>query len=262
MGIQKEKETRKHKIDKILVKSGWNILKQGGMIPSNGTFACEEYATASGPVDYALFVDGKLIGLIEAKKAGEAVYGVLTQAQRYARDIKGDFDFFEFKVPFIYSTNGDETYFQDLRFEDSRSRKILTFHTPQALLDALNRDYDSSKLWIVDNPNENACLRYYQKDAIAAIEEGILKNKQKLLLAMATGTGKTITVISLLYRMLRSGMFKRILFLVDRIELANQAIGALASFEPEPGQKFVRIYEVFCRRIPEGKEWKSFQRQS
>jgi len=78
-----------------------------------------------------------------------------------------------------------------------------------------------------------------------------------MLIGMATGTGKTIAVLAHIYRMLKSGKFKRILFLVDRIELANQALAAMASFEPEPGQKFDRIYEVFANRIPEGKEWKT-----
>jgi type I restriction enzyme R subunit len=148
-------------------------------------------------------------------------------------------------------------YFQDLRTENSRSRRVLTFHTPNALLEFLNIDLTKSKLWLVDNPLKNEYLRYYQKEAIETVEKSIQKNKQKMLLAMATGTGKTVTTIALLYRMLKSGMFKRILFLVDRIELANQALGALASFEPEPGQKFDRVYEVFCKRIPEGREWKS-----
>lgn len=227
-------------------------------MPASGCFACEEYSTTTGPVDYALVVDGDVIGLVEAKKPTEAVYGVLTQAQRYARSVKdAKYDFGGFKVPFIYSTNGRDVYFQDLRTEDSRSRLALTFHTPDALLEFLTRDFTKPKLWLVDNANDHQYLRYYQKDATKAIEDNLNRNKRKMLLAMATGTGKTVTVISLLYRMLRSGMFKRILFLVDRVELASQALGALASFEPEPGQKFDRIYEVFCRRIPEGKEWES-----
>ena len=254
----KEKETRREKINKMLENCGWEILKKGQSIPKNGTFASEEYTTVSGDADYALFIDGDAVGIVEAKKSGEPVYGVLPQAQRYARDIQGtNYDFNGFKVPFIYSTNGQDVYFQDLRYENSRSRKNLIFHTPQALQELLNSDREKPRLWLVDNLNRIEYLRYYQNEAIEAIEKNLLRNKQKMLLAMATGTGKTVTIISLLYRLLKSGMFKRILFLVDRIELANQALGALASFEPEPSQKFDRIYEVYCRRIPEGKEWKS-----
>jgi type I restriction enzyme R subunit len=254
-----EKETRKV-IDGQLADSGWSVLKRGETNPNKGAFASEEYPTSSGPADYVLVVDGNIIGIIEAKKSDESVYGVLTQGQRYARDIEiegTNYIFDDFKVPFIYSTNGQDVYFQDLRYEDSNSRKVLTFHTPEALLEFLNLDYTKSKLWLANNPNENQYLRHYQKEAIQAIEMNLLRNTRKMLLAMATGTGKTVTIISLLYRMLRSSMFKRILFLVDRVELANQALGVLASFEPEPGQKFDRIYEVFCRRVPEGREWKS-----
>ncbi len=253
-----ERETRKE-IDNMLDKSGWKVIPSSmPTIPSKGAFAVEEYPTASGPVDYALIVDGTIIGLVEAKKSTDPVYGVLTQAQRYAKDIENSkFNFNDYKVPFIYSTNSRETYFQDLRLEKSRSRKVLTFHTPNALIEYLNTDLVKPKLWYADNPLESDYLRYYQIEGIMAIEKNTQMNKQKMLLAMATGTGKTVTTIALLYRALKSGMFKRILFLVDRIELANQALGTLASYEPEPGQKFDRIYEVFCKRIPEGREWKS-----
>lgn len=256
--IRSEAETRKQKIDRMLEKSGWKVVEKSTTMPKTGSFACEEYPTASGEVDYALIVDGDVIGLAEAKKRGEPVYGVLTQAQRYARDIVGaNYDFFGYKVPFIYSTNGEDTYFQDLRGETSRSRKVLTFHTPQALMELLSRDYDTPRSWISENRNDNEYLRYYQKEATEAAEKALLSNKNKMLIGMATGTGKTVTIASLVYRLLRSGMFKRVLFLVDRIELANQALGTLASFEPEPGQKFDRIYEVYCRRKPEGEEWKT-----
>jgi len=258
MTNHKEKETRTEIINRMLETSGWKILKNNESIPKTGTFAYEEYPTASGPADYVLIIDGDIISIVEAKKSGEPVYGVLTQSQRYARDIQGtSHDFDGFKVPFIYSTNGQDVYFQDLRYENSRSRKVLTIHTPQALLEFLTIDSEKPKQWLAENPNKNNYLRYYQKDAIEACEVNLQKNKRKMLLAMATGTGKTVTIISLLYRMLKSGMFKRVLFLVDRVELANQALGALASFEPEAGQKFDKIYEVFSRRTPEGKEWKS-----
>ncbi len=264
----KEKETRKDIIDKKLANSGWKILREGKTIPKDGTFAVEEYPTQSGNADYVLVIDNDIVGIVEAKKSTDPVYSVLAQAQRYSRDIEGtNYDFNSFKVPFIYSTNGRDVYFQDLRDENSRSRRILTFHTPQALLEFLDFDYVRPKQWLLDNAIEQSYmynlekapkpLRYYQKDAVLSIETSLQKNKQKMLLAMSTGTGKTEVIIALLYRMLKSGMFRRILFLVDRIELANQALGRLASFEPEPGQKFDRIYEVFCRRNPEGEEWKS-----
>lgn len=253
-----ERDTRESKIDKMLEISGWNVIKNISVIPQKGHFAVEEYTTLTGDADYALVIDGNIVGIVEAKKPNETVYSVLTQAQRYARDIvHTNYDYNGFKVPFIYSTNGSDVYFQDLRHESSRSRKVLTFHTPQALSEFLHQDHQKPRTWLRENLNNNKHLRYYQIEAIDAVEKSLLKNKQKMLLAMATGTGKTITTISLLYRLLRSGMFKRILFLVDRVELANQALGALASFEPEHGQKFDRVYEVYCRRIPEGKEWKS-----
>ena len=191
-----EKETRKV-IDGQLEDSGWSVLKRGETIPTKGAFASEEYPTSSGPADYVLVVDGNIIGIVEAKKSGEPVYSVLTQGQRYARDVEiegTNYIFDDFRVPFIYSTNGQDVYFQDLRYEDSISRKVLTFHTPEALLEFLDSDYTESKLWLVNNPNEDKYLRYYQREAIQAIEVNLQRNKRKMLLAMATGTGKTAEI--------------------------------------------------------------------
>lgn len=125
---------------------------------------------------------------------------------------------------------------------------MARFHTPAALREFLSRDIASARTWLREHPIEDPTLRPYQHDAIASIERALLAGKRRMLIAMATGTGKTFTTIGLIYRLMKSGLARRILFLVDRRALAAQAAGAMAVFQPEPGLKFDRIYEVFSQR--------------
>ena len=113
----------------------------------------------------------------------------------------------------------------------------------------LSRDVDAACEWFAEHPNQHPRLRPYQIEANAAIEEAIAKRKRQMLVAMATGTGKTFTLVNEVYRLLKSGVGKRILFLVDRRVLAAQAVRAFASFEPEPNKKFDKIYEVYSQRF-------------
>src|SRR5262249_30623094 len=154
-----------------------------------------------------------------------------------------------YRAPFLYSTNGEVFWFQDVRHKLNRSRKIAGFHTPDALREMLTRDFESESESFGKNPNQHPRLRPYQFEANTAIEEAIVKRKRQMLVAMATGTGKTFTLVNEIYRLLKSGTGKRILFLVDRRALAAQAVRAFASFEPEPNKKFDKIYEVYSQRF-------------
>ncbi len=248
--VQSEAATRKQFIDKLLLNSGW-----GPIIPfSDGTEyvkgSVEEYQTENGPADYLLFSESKPLAAVEGKKVAIGPQNVLVQAQRYARGLTNSpWQFQEYKLPFIYSTNGKVIWFQDLRHPLNRSREISQFHTPEALQELLTKDEAAIKNWFNANPVNQPLLRPYQKEAIEAIEKAVFDRKRKMMVAMATGTGKTFTIINLIYRLMKSGFGKRILFLVDRRALAAQAVTALASFEAEPGLKFDKIYEVYSQRF-------------
>ncbi|MBF0523154.1 MAG: DEAD/DEAH box helicase family protein [Candidatus Omnitrophica bacterium] len=245
-----EQKTRKKYIDKLLTNSGWGPITSHDGKKSYKRASVEEYPTSSGPADYVLFNKGNALAAVEGKKVAVGPQNVLQQAQRYARDIQNtSFQFGEYKLPFIYSTNGVVQWFQDLRHPLSRSREVATMHTPDALEEILARDEESLIKWLVENPVDNPYLRPYQKEAIQKTEEAIIDRKRNMLVAMATGTGKTFTTVNLIYRLMKSGHAKRILFLVDRKALAAQAVTALASFEPEPGLKFDKIYEVYSQRF-------------
>ncbi len=250
MGNWSEERTRKQLIDRELSASGWFPIVpfQEGKTYSQGSV--EEYPTASGPADYILFNKGRAISAVEGKKVAVGPQNVLQQAQRYARTIQNtQFNFGEFKLPFIYSTNGVVFWFQDLRYPVSRSREVAAIHTPDALENLLMKDENTSVRWLLGHPVDNDYLRPYQKEAIQKTEQAIINHKRNMLIAMATGTGKTYTIVNLIYRLMKSGYAKRILFLVDRKALAAQAVTTLASFEPEPGLKFDKIYEVYSQRF-------------
>jgi type I restriction enzyme R subunit len=213
--------------------------------------AVTEYPTANGPADYALVDGGRVVGVVEAKKVSVAPANVLSQAERYAQGLVGTpgaFAVGSFGVPFLYASNGEQIWFEDVRSPRYRSRELAAFHTPAALSEALDRDPDKADAWFAANPNTHK-LRPYQIDAISAIEQAMIGGKRQMLVAMATGTGKTFTTVSLIYRLLKSGAARRVLFLVDRRALAAQAVRAFRSFEAEPNQKFNALYEVYSQRF-------------
>jgi len=249
-GNWNEERTRKELIDKLLVQSGWSPIVPYKDGEQYKRASVEEYPTSSGPADYIMFNNARAVGAVEGKKVAVAPQNVLQQAQRYARTIQDtQFKLGEYKLPFIYSTNGKVVWFQDLRHPLNRSREVAKIHTPEAIEEILSKEDEAAKAWLQNNPIDNESLRSYQKEAVQAIEQAIIKRKRNMLLAMATGTGKTYTMANLIYRLMKSGLAKRILFLVDRKALAAQAVTELASFEPEPGLKFDKIYEVYSQKF-------------
>jgi type I restriction enzyme, R subunit len=249
--LESEYQTRRKRIDPLLTSQGWNIIRSDltNVIASYPHHAVTEYPTSNGPADYALFVDNELLGIVEAKKVTLGPQNVLSQAERYARGVDSPSNFGGCHVPFLYSTNGEVIWFHDVRHPHNRSRRIAGFHTPAALQEMLAKEFDAACSWFAATPNNHSLLRPYQVEANAAIEQAIVDRRRQMLVAMATGTGKTFTMVNQVYRLMKSGVARRILFLVDRRALAAQAVNAFASFEPEPGLKFDKIYEVYSQRF-------------
>lgn len=190
-----ERVTRKKKIDPLLRKSGWDIQPYTDSTPlsSYHAVALEEYPTKNGPADYALILNGKIVGVIEAKRESIGPQEVLTQARRYAKGIPdsvASFSFDEYRVPFLYSSNGTINWFIDVRHEQNRSHEIKRFHTPQVLQERLSSDFDTLCQKLLSTPNNHPRLRPYQIQANHAVENAIADRKQKMLVAMATGTLK------------------------------------------------------------------------
>src|SRR5438105_2201847 len=246
--------TRKQFIDGKLKEAGWKIVRLDSEKSLHALDRCaiQEYPTEAGPADYALCVGGEILGIVEAKKLTLGPQNVLSQAERYSKGLLDSLHNFRgFRVPFLYSTNGEVIWHHDVRHELNRSREIAGFHTPDALIEFLGRDIDSAlaKLAILPNDHAKILARPYQIEANAEIEKAIEARKRHMLVAMATGTGKTFMTVNEVYRLMKSGVAKRILFLVDRRALAAQAVRTFATFEPEPGHKFNQLYHVYSQRF-------------
>ncbi len=249
---ESEAQTRRTRINPLLEAQGWTVVAFDPARPGSRSthHAVTEFPTANGPADYALMAAGQPLGVVEAKKLTLGPQNVLSQAERYARGITDSpFNFGGCRAPFLYSTNGEVLWFHDVRHPLNCSRRVAAFHTPAALKELLARDFDAACSWFAATPNTHPLLRPYQIEANTAIEENIAGRKRQMLVAMATGTGKTFTLVNQIYRLIKSAVAKRVLFLVDRRALAAQAVNALASFEPEPGLKFDKIYEVYSQRF-------------
>lgn len=255
-------------IDAQLRSAGWEADTQElrfsrGARPEAGHYrAIAEWPTASGPVDYALFHGKTLLGLIEAKKQSKDVPSVLEQTKRYSRDFKlsdlGEYalgaPWSDHHAPFLFATNG-RPYLQQLRtlsgiwFLDARTktnlpRPLSGWYSPSGLLAEFNTNRGLADAHLHHTPNHLPGLRPYQREAIAKVEEQLALGQRDLLLAMATGTGKTRTCVSLLYRLIRATRFRRILFLVDRTELGIQASEAFKGVKLENLLSFAQLYEV------------------
>lgn len=247
-----ERLTRKHLIDPMLQKAGWKVVpfEEGKDLSGYNGCAIEEYPTDAGPADYALCVDGIVLGVVEAKKLTLGPQSVLTQAERYSKGFStSPLNYHGFRVPFLYATNGEVLWHNDVRPEKSRSRKIAQFHSPEALKERFEQEFDAMCEALLKLPNDSPRLRPYQIEANSAVERAVADHKRYMLVAMATGTGKTFTTVNQIYRLMKAGVAKRVLFLVDRRSLAAQTVRAFSAYDAEPGLKFNQVYEVYSQRF-------------
>ena len=272
-----EKETREL-IDKQLRQVGWEantkeLRYSNGTRPAKGrNMAIAEWPVDSdvvdgGAADYALFVEEKLVGFIEAKKSGKDVASEIDfQGKEYARSVRrcdyslciGEWE--EYHVPFIFTTNGRDyseqvktksgIWWLDLRKKSNIPSALLGWMSPDGMLEKLKEDIVSKNERLKELPYDflrnpsGLGLRYYQINAIQAAEDAIMEGKKSALLAMATGTGKTRTVLGMIYRFLKTERFRRILFLVDRTELGTQALDVFKEVKLEELMTLDEIYDI------------------
>jgi len=245
--------TRKKRIDSRLKQNGWRLIRfsAGLDLKALDKYAVEELPTGNGPADYGLFVGGRCLGIVEAKKVTVNPQNVLEQAKRYARgvfDAVGQWK--DFRVPFLYASNGTLIWHLDTRPDKLVSRQLSDFHTPDALESRFSHDTAAAREYLLDTPTEQiGRLRPYQRDCILAVEQAILDGKHDMMVAMATGTGKTYLTVAQIYRLLESKLVRRILFLVDRKALAAQAVREFNAFNTPKGNKFTQEYELYSQRF-------------
>ncbi len=243
---QNPEQLARDKIDIALVQCGWVIQNKTQINLNAGMgVAVREYQTDIGPADYVLFVNKKPVGIIEAKRAEEGVHLIMheDQSEGYAaaklKYLNNE------KLPFVYESTGEVTRFTDYRDTKPRSRPVFTFHRPETFLEYARQD-KSLRTRLNDIPAlPEAGLRDCQITAINNLEKSFKEARPKALIQMATGSGKTYTAITFIYRLLKYAKAKRILFLVDTKNLGEQAEQEMMAFVPnDDNRKFTELYGV------------------
>jgi type I restriction enzyme, R subunit len=240
-----EQQARKT-IDTLLGAAGWAIQDIASLnLHASRGVAVREMQSHGGPADYILFVDGKALGIVEAKKEGTTLSAVAEQSARYTAAMKWIPQRWANPLPFTYESTGVETNFRDQRDPDSRSRPVFAFHTPEHLLELVQQP-DTLRARLRQFPALNtAPLRECQIDAITSLEKSLAANRPRALIQMATGSGKTFTAVTQAYRLIKHAGAKRILFLVDRGNLGRQTVNEFQQFTtPDDGRKFTDLYNV------------------
>ncbi len=234
-------------IDKMLRRAGWAVVDKNAIDWGLGPgLAVREYRTDDGPADYVLFVDRAPVGVIEAKREeeGHRMSAHEAQAENYARSkLKW---FAENRLlPFVYESTGVLTRYTDLRDPKPRARPVFSFHAPETLK-ALIRQDDTLRRRLQQMPELPVeGLRTCQVNAIVNLEKSFRENRPRALVQMATGSGKTFTAITAIYRLLKFADARRVLFLVDTKNLGEQAEQEFMGYTPgDDNRKFTELYNV------------------
>lgn len=275
---QKSEAETRYMIDEQLRQVGWetdtqNLRYSKGTRPEKGrNLAIAEWPTDStvgknGRADYALFIGTKMVAVVEAKAEHKDIPSVIDyQGKDYPRNIRAEDkpyllgEWGNYKVPFTFATNGRpyleqyETksgiWFLDLRNSTNVPQALHGWISPTGIEELLEKDIESGNAALKAMPydfltdKDGLNLREYQLNAIKSAEQAIINGKQTVLLAMATGTGKTRTVLGMIYRFLKTNRFKRILFLVDRTSLGDQATDVFKEVKLEDLMTLDEIYNI------------------
>lgn len=240
----KPEEKSRQKIDQWLRQAGWKVINRNEFEANSTAVAVREgLLKGNKEVDYFLFINGKAIAVLEAKREEVDVSTnvVCDQVESYARGVPNYYTAYQKPIPFLYTSNGKQLFFRDFRKEDSSFEEIFSMHKPKKLVEMLGIDDPFAGLPML---NEKG-LRKCQYDAIVGLEQSFKNGEDRALMILATGAGKTYTACMFSYRFLSYTPMKRILFLVDRNNLGKQAEGEFGTFRlTENGESFNNIYSV------------------
>lgn len=238
-----EEKARK-KIDQWFAEAGWEVINRDDYEPTCSAVAIREGLLKGNlEADYFLFINGRAVGVLEAKREETDAFSskVCEQAALYARSVPHIYQTYQKPLPFIFTSNGKELYFCDFREQDHYFKQIMTIPTPHELVKKLGiRDCFAGLPTL-----RKKGLRDCQYEAITALEKSFRSGQKRALMVLATGAGKTYTACLAAYRMLSYTPMRRILFLVDRNNLGKQAEGEFGTFRlTENGEAFNTIFTV------------------
>ena len=269
-GLSEPEQKARVKIDEALELAGWLVQNwdEANLHAGRGV-AIREFRLKKGhgKADYLLFVDGEAVGVLEAKPEGHTLIGVEPQAKKYATGLPDHLTPPVHPLPFLYLSTGTVTRFTNLLDPEPRSRSIFHIHTPETLAEWLQAN--PLHLWTQDwhpsgtpvpvdskpsslrsrlramPPLDTGGLWPNQIEAITNLEVSLAADRPRALLQMATGSGKSLTAVTALHRLIKFGGARRVLFLVDRSNLGKQAYKEFSNFvPPDTNRKFVELFNV------------------
>ena len=244
---QTPEQAARENIDSLLTQAGWAVQDKESIDFSAGLgVAIREYQTDTGPADYVLFIDQKPVGVVEAKPEhwGHKITTVEEQSGRYA-SAKLKWVSKSTPLPFVYESTGVLTRFTDGRDPRPRSREVFNFPRPETMQGWYTRSATlRARLRALPSLDPTG-LRACQINAIEKLEASFKDDRPRALIQMATGSGKTYTAITSIYRLLKHADAKRILFLVDTKNLGEQAEQEFMAYVPsDDNRKFTELYNV------------------
>ncbi len=243
----------------MLADAGWEVQDRRDMnLRAADGVAVRELRTSAGPADYMLFLGNQLVGVIEAKRVGTTLSDVEPQTQEYAAKAPKALQVPVRPLPFRYESTGVETWFTNGLDPDARARQVFSFHQPRTLGEWLEAELARRRgrpgappaptlqgRMRLAPPLNTAGMWPAQIRAVENLEASIRAGKPRALIQMATGSGKTFTAISAVYRLINEGGAKRVLFLVDRGNLGRQALKEFQAYTtPDDGRKLTELYNV------------------
>jgi type I restriction enzyme R subunit len=264
---QTPEDKAREQIDQQLIAAGWIVQNAQAMNLNAGRgIAVREFPLASGhgEADYLLYGDRRALGVIEAKKEGDTLTGVEVQTEKYGAGLPSSLPAWQRPLSFLYQATGIETRFTNALDPDPRSRAVFTFHQPATLIawakgssgvattttvQEGKAEYDAPSTLLRRlrrmPPLMTEGMRPAQIEAIGNLERSLAENRPRALVQMTMGSGKTYTAVAQVYRLIKFAGVKRVLFLVDRGNLARQALREFQQYTtPDDGRKFVELYNV------------------
>jgi len=249
-GCVTPEEEARELIDELLSSAGWSVQDyQKENFGASLGIAVREFQLKTGAADYLLFVNRKVVGVIESKPLGHTLGGVDYQSEKYVEGLVGWIEPLcldpDYPIPFLYESTGAINFFRDLRDPDSRSRRVFAFHRPETLRDWLKERDTLRGRFRKMPPLKKGSLRDCQFGAIQNLEQSLRSQRPRALIQMATGSGKTYMTVEASYRLIKYAKARRILFLVDRNNLGRQAFREFRNYRtPDDGRRLEELYNI------------------